>query len=117
MLATALVGLVAVEHAYFFALESFLWTKPLGLKTFGNTLEKAEVTKVLAMNQGVYNGFLAAGLIWSFFAGPALQMPLRLFFLGCVIIAGLVGGATVSKRIVMVQAMPAAIAFVLVRLQ
>lgn len=114
IVAAVFVGLVAFEHVSFFVLESFLWTKPVGLKTFGNTLERAEVMKVLAINQGVYNGFLAAGLLWSFFAGPVLQTPLRLFFLGCVIVAGLVGGATVSKRIVLVQAMPAAIAFVLV---
>ena len=113
-IAMVLVGLVAVEHVYFFVLESFLWTKPIGLKTFHNTPENAQLMKVLAANQGLYNAFLAAGLIWSLFAAPVLQGPLRLFFLGCVIVAGLFGGATVGPRIWLVQALPAAIAFVLV---
>ncbi len=109
LVAPLLVGFVALEHLGFFALEALLWTKPVGLKVFRNTPEKAEITKVLASNQGLYNGFLAAGLVWSFFAGPALQDPLRFFFLGCVVVAGLYGGATVSPRIVLVQAVPAAL--------
>jgi putative membrane protein len=109
-----LVGLVAVEHGYFLVLEAFLWTKPIGLKTFHNTPERAQITKVLAANQGLYNGFLAAGLIWSLFAPEVLQVPLRLFFFGCVVVAGLVGGATVGPRIYAVQAAPAALGFTLV---
>lgn len=114
LIATVLVAFVALEHFGFFVLESFLWTKPAGLKVFRNTPENAQIMKVLAANQGLYNGFLAAGLVWSLFAAPVLVVPLRLFFLGCVVIAGLFGGATVSPRIIVVQAAPAAVAFALV---
>jgi putative membrane protein len=103
-------GVVAALHLYFLTLEMFLWEKPLGLKTFGNTPEKAALTAVLAKNQGLYNGFLSAGLVWSLVhpdAGVALQ--LQRFFLGCVIVAGAYGAVTVSKRILFVQAVPALI--------
>jgi len=117
IIASLLVGFVALEHLGFFVLESFMWTKPIGLKVFRNSPEHAAVMKVLAANQGLYNGFLAAGLTWSLFAAPVLQVPLRLFFLGCVVVAGLFGAATVSPRILMVQALPAGIAFALVWLE
>jgi putative membrane protein len=110
-IANILVALVAALHAYFLVLEMFLWDKPLGLKTFRNTPEKAEITKVLASNQGLYNGFLAAGLIWGLVQGnPAFAFQIKVFFLLCVIVAGAYGAATVSTRILIVQALPAAIA-------
>ena len=112
-IANILVALVAALHAYFLTLEMFLWDKPLGLKTFRNTPEKAEITKVLAANQGLYNGFLAAGLVWGLVHGnPAFAFQIKAFFLLCVIVAGVYGAATVSSRILMVQALPAAIALV-----
>ena len=109
-----LVALVAAEHLYFLVLEMFLWTRPAGLRAFGQTREQAEASRVLAANQGLYNGFLAAGLVWSLIAPPELARPLRLFFLGCVIAAGLYGGATASRKILLVQALPALVALVLV---
>ena len=113
--ANTLVALVAALHIYFLVLEMFLWTKPKGLKIFGNTLEKAQASAVLAANQGLYNGFLAAGLIWGLLhPNPAFGLQIKVFFLLCVIVAGLYGGYSVSKRIVLVQALPAAIALVLV---
>jgi len=113
LIANILVALVAALHAYFLILEMFLWDKPLGLKTFRNTPEKAEITKVLAANQGLYNGFLAAGLIWGLVHGnPAFAFQIKAFFLLCVIVAGAYGAATVSTRILIVQALPAAIALV-----
>ncbi|MCG2630608.1 DUF1304 domain-containing protein [Bradyrhizobium sp. WYCCWR 13023] len=113
LVANVLVALVAALHAYFLILEMFLWDKPLGLKTFRNTPEKAEITKVLAANQGLYNGFLAAGLIWGLLHGnPAFAFEIKVFFLLCVIVAGAYGAATVSTRILIVQALPAAIALV-----
>jgi putative membrane protein len=104
MIAIALIVLVALLHVYFLVLEMFLWTKPQGMKVFRNTPEKAEITKVLAANQGLYNGFLAAGLLWSVFAG---KQDVALFFLGCVVIAALYGAYSVSKRIFYVQGVPA----------
>jgi putative membrane protein len=113
LITNVLVALVAALHAYFLILEMFLWDKPLGLKTFRNTPEKAEITKVLAANQGLYNGFLAAGLIWGLLHGnPAFAFQIKAFFLLCVIVAGAYGAATVSTRILIVQALPAAIALV-----
>jgi putative membrane protein len=113
-LAVALVALVAVEHVWFLVLEMFLWTHPLGRRTFRMSEEKARETAVLAMNQGLYNGFLAAGLVWSALASPPLAYPLRLFFLGCVLVAGIFGGLTASRSILFVQALPAAVALALV---
>ena len=112
-LANIAVGLVALLHVYFLALEMFLWTKPLGLKTFRNTPEKAETTRVLAANQGLYNGLLAAGLLWGLWLGSA-GLQFKVFFLGCVIAAGVYGAWSVSRRILWVQAAPAAIALALV---
>jgi putative membrane protein len=101
---------VALLHLWFLVLEMFLWTKPAGLRVFRNSPEKAEATRVLAANQGLYNGFLAAGLAWGLLAGaPAFKV----FFLACVIVAGAYGAWTVSRRILWVQAAPAAAALVL----
>ncbi len=113
LIANVLVALVAVLHLYFLVLEMFLWTRPLGRKTFGLTEAFATESRALAANQGLYNGFLVAGLVWGLWLGAA-GLPQKVFFLGCVIVAGLFGGATVSKRIVVVQAVPAAIALALV---
>src|SRR5213075_1270684 len=113
-IANTLVAVVAALHVYFLILEMFLWTKPLGLKTFRNSIEKAKESAVLAANQGLYNGFLAAGLIWGLLlAVPAFALQIKTFFLLCVIVAGVYGATTVSRRILYVQAAPAAIALVL----
>jgi putative membrane protein len=110
--ANIIVGLVALLHIYFLVLEMFLWDKPAGRKAFGLTLEQAQSTKVLAANQGLYNGFLAAGLIWGLSLGHS-GTHIQVFFLGCVLVAGLYGAATASKKILFVQALPAAIGLVL----
>ena len=109
------IGVVALLHVYFMIMEMFLWTKPTGLKAFGLTPEKAEASRVLAANQGLYNGFLAAGLGWSlvWHEGPHLA----LFFLSFVIIAGIYGGVTASRKILIVQALPALVALVLMHIQ
>lgn len=104
LLAQLLTVLVALLHVYFLVLEMFLWTRPLGLKTFRNTPEKAETTRVLAANQGLYNGFLAAGLCWAAASG---RQDIALFFLGCVVVAALYGAYSVSRRIFFVQGVPA----------
>ena len=108
--ANIMIGLVALLHVYFLVLEMFLWDKPRGMRTFRTTPEYAAASKTLAANQGLYNGFLAAGLIWGFFAGD----PVKIFFLACVIVAGVFGAATVNLRILWIQALPAAIALALV---
>jgi putative membrane protein len=108
--ATVLVALVALLHLYFLVLEMFLWTKPTGLRVFHNTPEFAEASKVLAANQGLYNGFLSAGLLWGLMLGAVAGRPVLVFFLGCVVVAGVYGAATVSKRIFFVQALPALLA-------
>lgn len=107
MIANLLVGLVAALHLYILVLEMFLWTKPLGRKVFRLEPGFAEASKVLAANQGLYNGFLSAGLAWGLLAG---KVDVQLFFLGCVIVAGVYGAATVGKKILFVQALPAALA-------
>lgn len=107
--AAALVALVALLHLGFLVLEMFLWDKPFGRRTFGLSKELAARTRALAANQGLYNGFLAAGLVWGLWLGAAGR-PVSLFFLGCVIVAGVFGAATVSRRILWVQALPAALA-------
>ena len=113
-IANIVVALVAVLHLYFLILEMFLWTKPLGLKTFRNSPEKAADSAVLAANQGLYNGFLAAGLVWGLVqSAPGFAFQIKVFFLLCVIVAGVYGAATVSRRILLVQAAPAAIALIL----
>jgi putative membrane protein len=111
VVATVLVALVALIHAYIVVLEMFLWTKPQGRSAFGTDAEFAEATKVLAANQGLYNGFLVAGLVWGLVAD---KTDVQVFFLLCVIVAGLYGAATVSRRILLVQALPAALALVAV---
>lgn len=110
-LSTVLIALVALLHAYFLVLEMFLWNKPLGRKTFRTTEEFAQASKGLAANQGLYNGFLAAGLLWGLTLG-AERYAITLFFLGCVVVAGLFGAATVNRRILYIQALPAALALV-----
>ena len=110
--ATVVVLVVALLHIYFLVLEMFLWTTPTGLRVFAQGREAAESSKVLAANQGLYNGFLAAGLLWGLLLGDAGD-GVNVFFLGCVVVAGVFGAATVS-RILFVQALPAAIGLVLV---
>lgn len=110
-ISTLIIALVAALHVYFMFLEMVLWTKPMGLKTFGMSAEKAEMTKVLAANQGLYNGFLAAGLVWGLLSSEGFYI--KIFFLSCVIIAGFYGGYTVKRSIIYIQALPALIALVL----
>jgi putative membrane protein len=111
IVANTLVAIVAALHLYFLVLEMFLWTKPLGLKTFSQSQQKADDSAVLAANQGLYNGFLAAGLIWGLLnPEPGFGFQIKVFFLVCVIAAGLYGGYSVSTRIILVQALPAALA-------
>ena len=113
-IANLLVALVAILHFYFLVLEMFLWQKPIGLKTFRNTPKKAAETAVLAANQGLYNGFLDAGLVWGLLhSAPAFGFQIKAFFLLCVIVAGVYGAATVSRRILYAQAAPAALALTL----
>jgi putative membrane protein len=115
LLANGMVALVAALHVYFLVLEMVLWTRPLGLRTFRNTPEKARETAVLAANQGLYNGFLAAGLAWGLLhPDPAVAWQIKTFFLICVIVAGAYGAYSVSRRILYVQALPAAVALGLV---
>ena len=110
-LATILVALIALEHVYILVLEMFLWTTPKGLRAFGMTPAQAEATKVLAANQGLYNGFLSAGLFWSLLhPDPTFAWQIKLFFLGAVVVAGLYGGATASRKIFVIQALPATVA-------
>ena len=115
LLVTAIVVLVAFEHLWFLVLEMFLWRKPLGLETFHNTPEFAQQSAVLAANQGLYNGFLAAGLLWGVFhPTAAVGRQVELFFLGCVVVAGVFGALTVSRRIFFLQALPALVGLGLV---
>ncbi len=109
MTASFLTAIVALLHIYFLVLEMFLWDKPQGMKAFGSTPEFAKATKVLASNQGLYNGFLAAGLFWGLWLSAA-GFQIKVFFLLCVIVAGLYGAATASRKILYVQAVPAAMA-------
>ena len=107
------VALVALLHLYFLVLEMFFWDKPLGRRTFGLTPEFAKASKGLAANQGLYNGFLVAGLVWGIWLG-ADGGPVKIFFLGCVIVAGVFGALTASRKILWVQALPGAVALALV---
>lgn len=109
------IGLVAALHIYFLVLEMFLWDTPYGRKAFRLTPEFSAASKVLAANQGLYNGFLAAGLIWGLWLG-AEGWRVEIFFLSCVIVAGLYGAWTVSRKIFFVQAVPAIIALVLLHI-
>nr|WP_295081882.1 DUF1304 domain-containing protein [uncultured Roseateles sp.] len=117
MIANLLLGLVALIHVYIVVLEMFLWEKPLGRKVFRTTPEFAAASKVLAANQGLYNGFLVAGLLWGLSLGSAAGQPVQLFFLACVLVAGLYGALTVGKKILFVQAVPAALAIAAVLLK
>jgi putative membrane protein len=111
--ANVAVALVALLHLYFLVLEMFLWDTPMGIRTFRLTPEFAKASKGLAANQGLYNGFLVAGLVWGLCLGAA-GTPVKVFFLGCVIVAGVFGALTVNRRILWVQALPGAVALVLV---
>lgn len=104
------IGVIAIEHLWILVLEMFLWTHPIGLKAFSQSRENAEASKVLAANQGLYNGFLAAGLIWGLAGGG---FTIQLFFLVCVLVAGIFGGLTAKRLILWVQALPALITLVL----
>ena len=119
LVATIAVLLVAAMHAWFMVLEMFLWTRPIGRKTFGLAPEFAEATKTLAANQGLYNGFLVAGLLWGVIAASSAAaapagFTIECFFLACVIAAGVFGAVTVGRKILFVQAVPAALALILV---
>jgi putative membrane protein len=111
--ASVAVGFVAALHIYFMVLEMFLWTKPTGRRVFGLTSEFAQASRALAANQGLYNGFLAAGLAWGMWAG-ADGYPIKVFFLGCVIVAGVFGAVTANRKILWVQGVPGAMALILV---
>jgi putative membrane protein len=110
MAANIAIGFVALLHAYFLILEMLLWDKPFGRRVFRTTPEFASATKAFAANQGLYNGFLAAGLVWGLSLG-ADGVNVKVFFLACVVIAGLFGGATVNRNILFVQAVPGILAF------
>ncbi|MGL4238347.1 DUF1304 domain-containing protein [Tabrizicola sp.] len=115
MIGAVLVGLVALIHLYILVLEMFLWQTAIGRRAFGISADFALNTKVLAANQGLYNGFLAAGLIWALWLGvPGEGWDISIFFLACVLIAGLYGAATATRKILYVQAAPAALALIAV---
>jgi len=107
------VGLIALLHIYILVLEMFLWTRPTGLRAFGHTLQMAEASRVLAANLGLYNGFLAAGLFWGLSMGDS-GTDVQLFFLACILIAGLYGAVSANRKILFIQALPAAAGLVLV---
>lgn len=113
VIANVVIALVALLHLYFLVLEMFLWDKPAGLRAFGQTKEAATASKVLAANQGLYNGFLAAGLLWGLVLGSE-GVGVKVFFLTCVLVAGVFGAMTASRKILFVQALPAAIGLALV---
>jgi putative membrane protein len=113
--AAVLVALVAVLHLYFLVLEMFLWTRPAGRRAFGLSPEFAAASKTLAANQGLYNGFLAAGLLWGLWQGAA-GVRIQMFFLACVVVAGIFGALTVSRKVLWIQAAPAGVALVLLLL-
>lgn len=113
--ATIVIAIIALLHIYFLVLEMFLWTGPAGRRAFGLTAEFAEQSKALAANQGLYNGFLAAGLVWGLSLGSA-GFDVKVFFLTCVLIAGIFGGLTASRKILWIQALPALIALLLLHL-
>ncbi len=114
--ANLVVGVVALLHVYILVLEMFLWTTPAGRRTFGLDTEFAQKSRALAANQGLYNGFLAAGLIWGLIAGGSVGFQAKVFFLVCVVVAGVYGALTVNRRILYVQALPAMVGLILVLL-
>jgi putative membrane protein len=111
--ADIVIAIIALLHAWFLTLEMFLWDKPAGLRAFGISQAFATQSKALAANMGLYNGFLAAGLAWGLSLGRA-GLPVKLFFLACILVAGIYGGLTTSRRVLWIQALPAAIGLVLV---
>lgn len=113
--ANIVIALIALLHLWFLVLEMFLWTKPAGRRAFGLSVEFAEQSKALAANQGLYNGFLAAGLVWGLSLG-SVGFSVKLFFLGCVLVAGIFGGLTASRKILWIQALPAVIGLALLLL-
>jgi len=115
LIANIVIGLIALLHVYILVLEMFLWDKPAGLRAFGLTREAANASKVLAANQGLYNGFLAAGLVWGLSLGAG-GFSVKVFFLCCVLIAGVYGALTASRKILFIQAIPAAIGLLLLLL-
>ena len=112
MVANSVIAAIALLHLWFLILEMFLWTKPAGRRAFGLNPEFARQTKALAANQGLYNGFLASGLLWGLALGSA-GLPVKIFFLGCVLVAGIFGGLTVGRKILWIQALPALVALAL----
>jgi putative membrane protein len=114
ILANIVVAIIALMHVWFLVLEMLLWDKPTGRRAFGTTAEYAAQTKVLAANQGLYNGFLAAGLLWGLLLGGSEGTHVKLFFLGCVLVAGLFGGFTATRKVLWIQGLPAAIGLALV---
>jgi putative membrane protein len=114
--AAILTAIIALLHLWFLVLEMFLWTRPSGRRAFGLTPEFAEQSKVLAANQGLYNGFLAAGLAWGLWLGGSEGLHVKTFFLGCVLVAGLYGGLTATRKVLWIQAVPAALALATVLL-
>lgn len=112
IITTVVIAIIALLHVYILALEMFLWDKPMGLKTFGHSLEKAKESKVLAANQGLYNGFLAAGLFWGIYLGEA-GFDVKVFFLSCIVVAGVYGGITAKRKILYIQTAPATIGLLL----
>ena len=113
LLASVVVALVALLHLWFLVLEMFLWTRPSGRRAFGLSEDFAQQSKVLAANQGLYNGFLAAGLLWGLWLGAGGR-PVVLFFLGCILVAGVFGGLTATRKVLWIQALPALLGIVLV---
>ncbi len=111
--ANVLIALIALLHLWFLILEMFLWTRPSGRRAFGLSQEFAEQSKALAANQGLYNGFLVAGLVWGLWLGQD-GLGIKVFFLGCVLVAGVYGGLTAARKILWIQALPAAIGLLLV---
>lgn len=116
LIAQILMVLIALLHVYFLVLEMFLWDKPLGMKVFGNNVEKAKITKVLAQNQGLYNGFLAAGLFWAVIEKSSISVNIATFFLTCIVVAGVYGAMTASTKIFFIQALPAIITLIVIYL-
>ena len=116
IVANVLVGLVAALHLYILVLEMFLWRTPRARAAFGTTPEFADASATLASNQGLYNGFLAAGLVWGLLAADPVGRQVQLFFLGCVAVAGVFGAATVHRRILVIQTVPAVLAAIAVLL-
>ena len=114
--ANVVIAVIALLHLWFLILEMFLWDKPAGRRAFGLTAEFATQSKVLAANQGLYNGFLAAGLLWGLLLGGVEGTHVKLFFLACVLVAGLYGGFTATRKVLWIQGLPAAIGLVLVLL-